>query len=347
MALELRMGFTHIKGAVMKRGVAGRSIGLLVGLVGLAFAPAAHAQADAGHYPNKPVHILVGFGPGGGMDLLARIVGQKLSERLGQPVIIDNKPGAGAMLAAELLARAPADGYTLLVAPNSTFVINPAVYTKLAYSPRDDFAPIVQLAKMPCVLVVSAGSPVRSVPDLIAYAKAHPDKANAAGSSASFQLATALFNSKSGAPLTYVGYKSTSEAVTAIVGGEILAALLDSPPVAPQMDAGALRALAVASSRREPLFPGVPTLEEAGIRGAEINLWGGLFAPAHTPADVVARLEKDAIAVVKQPDVQERLRALKTEPGGDLASTEFSAFIASEMARWTTIAKAANIKIEP
>ncbi len=306
--------------------------------------PIAVLAADA--YPSHAIHILVGFSPGGGMDLLARTVGQKMSEDLGQPVVIDNKPGAGAMLAAELAARAPADGYTLLVAPNSTMVINPAVYTKLAYSPRTDFAPISMLASIPCVLVVRAGLAVKSAQDLVAYAKAHPANANASGSSASFQLATEMFKMRTGAPLTYVAYKGTSEAVQAVVSGEILAGLLDAPPVAPQIAGGTLRALAVASPKREPMFPDVPTLDEQGIHGAEINLWGGLFAPAATPRPVLDKLEAEIKAMIKKPDIQARLRALKVEPVGN-GSAEFKQFIASEIDRWTAVARAAHIKIEP
>jgi tripartite-type tricarboxylate transporter receptor subunit TctC len=313
---------------------------LLTGLV-LNSPPAA---ADA--YPSRPIHVLVGFGPGGGMDLLARIVGQKLSEQLKQPVVIDNKPGAGAMLAAELEAHAAPDGYTLLVAPNSTMVINPAVYTKLAYSPRTDFAPISMLASIPCVLVVRAGLAVKSAGDLVAYAKAHPANANASGSSASFQLATEMFKLKTGAPFTYVSYKSTNEAVEAVMSGEVLAGLLDAPPVAPQLAAGTLRALAVASPRREPLFANVPTLEEQGIHGAEINLWGGLFAPAATPRPVIDKLQGEVASAMKDAGVRQRLAALRVEPVGD-SSAEFARFIAAEVERWTAVAKSAHISIEP
>ena len=307
------------------------------------WATTAAAQAN---YPSKPIHIIVGFAAGGGNDILARIVGQKLSENIGQPVVIENKPGAGAIIATELVARAPADGYTVLVGASGAIVINPAVYTKLPYDPLRDFVPVSMMASFPLFLVVSPTLPVKSVPDLVAYAKAHPDKAHYAGASAAFELATELFKTHTGLKADFVAYKSTTESVTAIISDEVLFTIGDSPAVAGPIKSGQVKALAVTSPKRSSEIPDVPTMQEQGVRGADVALFSGFFLPRATPAPIVQKLQDEVIRVIKAPDVQQRLRGLSAEPAG-ITSAEFRKVIEKEIPQWTEVARAANIKIEP
>jgi tripartite-type tricarboxylate transporter receptor subunit TctC len=208
-------------------------------------------------YPTRPICIVVGFGPGGGNDIIARMIGQKLTERLGQPVIVENKPGAGAIIATEHVARATPDGYTLLLGATGSITINPAVYRKLSYDTLRDFAPISIVASFPLLLCVNAAAPMKSVAELVAYANANPTKANYASSPAAFQLTTELFKMKTGAPLQHVPYKSSGEMLTAVLGGEVLVALADAPPVAGHVRAGTLRVLAITSAKRAAEYPDV------------------------------------------------------------------------------------------
>ena len=304
------------------------------------------AQGDpAASYPAKPIRIVVGFGPGGGNDIFARLIGQKLGERLGQPVLVENKPGAGAAIATEYVAKATPDGYTLLLGATGAMTINPAVYSKLSYDTVRDFAPISMIASFPLLLTVNAAAPARTVAELVAYAKANPAKANYASSSAAFQLATELFKMKTGAPLEHIAYKSSGEMLTAVVGGEVLVALADAPPVSGHVKAGKIRALAVTSTKRMPEYPDVPTMAEAGVPDLDVRLWSGLFAPAATPAGVVKKLEKEVIEIIKLPDVRERLVGLSVDPAGDTGEA-FARLISTELTRWAAIAKAANIKLD-
>jgi tripartite-type tricarboxylate transporter receptor subunit TctC len=304
------------------------------------------AQGDpATGYPNKPIRIVVGFGPGGGNDIFARLIGQKLGERLGQPVLVENKPGAGAIIGTEFVAKAAPDGYTLLVGATGAMTINPAVYSKLPYDTVRDFAPISMIASFPLLLAVNAAAPPRTLQELVAYAKANPGKANYASSSAAFQLATELFKMKTGAPLEHIAYKSSGESLTAVISGEVLMALADAPPVSGHLKAGKVRALAVTSAQRMAEYPDVPTMAEAGVPDLDVRLWSGLFAPAATPAGIVKKLEQELIAIVKLPEVTERLMGLGVDPAGDTAEA-FARMIAAELPRWAAIAKAANIKLD-
>jgi tripartite-type tricarboxylate transporter receptor subunit TctC len=331
----------------MKRKVTRRGVlaGLAAGAIGGRHVPA-QAQSDpAISYPGKPIRIVVGFGPGGGNDIFARLIGQKLSERLGQPVLVENKPGAGAIIATEYVARAVPDGYTLLVGATGAMTINPAVYTKLSYDTVRDFAPISMIASFPLLLTVNSAAPARTVAELVAYAKANPAKANYASSSAAFQLATELFKMKTGALLEHIAYKSSGEMLTAVVGGEVLVALADAPPVSGHLKAGKIRALAVTSAKRLAEYPDVPTMAEAGVPDLDVRLWSGLFAPVATPAAIVKKLEKELIEIIKLPDVRERLVGLSVDPAGDTAQA-FAQMIAQDLVRWAAIAKAANIKLD-
>jgi tripartite-type tricarboxylate transporter receptor subunit TctC len=322
------------------------SIGICLGLIALGAmaAPPASAQEDAAKYPTRPIHIVVGFTPGGGNDILARIVGQKLSESLGQPVVIDNKPGGGAIVATEYVANAAPDGYTLLVGASGAMTINPAVYAKLNYDSIRDFVPLSELGSFPLILIVNASSPFKSVADLVAYAKANPDKTNYSSASAAFQVATELFKQKTGAPMQEIPYKGANDSVMAVISGQVTATIADAGPVAGQIKGGQVRALAVAAPKRVADFPDVPTMKEAGA-DVEAVLWSGLFAPKNTPPAIVKKLEGELMKIARMPDVIEHLKPLGIDSVGN-SSEEFSKILAADIARWTAVAKAANIKIE-
>ena len=294
-------------------------------------------------YPTRAIHIVVGFTPGGGNDIIARVFGQKLSEGLGQPVIIENKPGAGAILATEYVARSAPDGYTLLVGASGAMVINPAVYEKLNYDTMRDFKPVSELGSFPLILIVNAASPFKSLADLVAYAKANPAKANYSSSSAAFQLATELFKQKTGVPMQMIPYKGANDSVTAVISGEVTATIADAGPVTSQINGGHARALAVAAPKRVESLPDVPTMKEAGA-DVEAVLWSGIFVPAATPPEIVAKLEAEFIRIARLPDVVSRLKLLNIDSVGN-SSEEFSRIIAADLERWKAVARAGNIKM--
>lgn len=311
-------------------------------LTACAVAPAS-AQEDPAKYPTRPIHIIVGFAAGGGNDIIARIFGQKLSESLGQPVIVENKPGGGAIVATEFVAKSPPDGYTLLMSA-SGLSINPAVYAKLPYDAVNDFVAVSELGSFPLIMIVTAASPIKTVADLVTYAKANPDKTNYASSSASFQLVTELFKQKTGAPMQVIPYKSANESVLAVISGQVTTTIADAGPVVSQVKSGTARALAVATPRRIEDLPDVPTLKEAGA-DVEAVLWSGIFAPKATPSAIVKKLEGELMRIARLPDVIARLKPLGIESVGN-SSEEFARILAADIARWGAVAKSANIKIE-
>ncbi len=304
------------------------------------------AQDIASNYPAQPVRIIVGFTAGGGTDILARLIGQKLSEAWHQPVIIENKPGAGAIVATDYVAKATPDGYTLLMGASGAMAINPATYAKLPYSSQRDFVPISMVASFPLMLVVNAKSPIKTVQELIAFAKANPDKSNYASSSTAFQLATELFKMKSGAPMEPITYRGSGDSLIAVISGNVLATIADTIPVAPQLAGGQVRALAVTSPQRMTEYPDIPTMAEAGVAGVDVQLWAGLFAPAGTPPAIVNKVQSEIARIVKLPEVRARMRDLAIDPVGN-TSDEFARMLTADIARWTVVAKAANIKIAP
>ena len=304
------------------------------------------AEDPATRYPARTIRIVVGFSPGGGNDILARLVGQKLSESLGQPVVIENKPGASAIIGTEYVARQAPDGYTLLVGATGAMTVNPAVYQKLGYSTLRDFAPISMIASFPLFLVVNAAAPHRSVQDLVAYAKANPAKSNYASSSTAFQLPTELFKLRTGAPFEHIGYRGSGDSLVALISGTVNMAFIDASPVSGQIKANQVRALAVTSRERAPEFPDVPTMAEAGIPDMEIALWSGLFAPAGTPAPIVRKLETEVMRIARLPDVRARMKDLAVEPEGS-TSEELAQIIRQDIERWSAVAKEANVRIEP
>src|SRR3984893_9911268 len=271
--------------------------------------PPARAQEDPSKYPTRAIHIVVGFTPGGGNDIIARIVGQKLSESLGQPVIIDNKPGGGAIVATEYVAKSAPDGYTLLVGASGAIAINPAVYVKLSYDPIRDFVPISELGSFPLILIVNASSPIRSVAELVAFAKSNPDKTNYSSSSAAFQLVTELFKQKTGAPMQEIPYKGANDSVMAVISGQVTATIADAGPVSGQVKGGPVRALAFPAPQPTHDLPDVPTLKEAGA-DVDAVLWSGLFAPRQTPPAIVKKLEGELMRILRLPGVIARLKTL-------------------------------------
>jgi tripartite-type tricarboxylate transporter receptor subunit TctC len=312
--------------------------------VGAFAATAAQGQVDpAQGYPAKPIRVVVGFTAGGGTDVVARLVGQKVSEALGQPVVVENRLGASGIIAAEYVAKASPDGYTLLVSPSTVFTINPIMYTKLPYSPVRDFVPVSKAVTFPFVLVVDASRPIRSMKDLVEYVRANPGKANNGGPSALFQLALELFKVRTGTKVEYIPYKGSNETVAAVMAGDVLMAILDTGPVTGPLRGGKVRGLAVTSAQRMAGFPDIPTMSEAGLQNMEIEGWMGMFAPAGTPMAIVRKLQNEVQRSVKLPDVREKINALQLVPSGS-TSEEFARSIGSDLERWSTIAKSANIK---
>jgi tripartite-type tricarboxylate transporter receptor subunit TctC len=320
----------------------GRTFFSGIWLIAIAAVTSASAQEDPAKYPSKPIHIIVGFAAGGGNDIIARVFGQKLSESLGQPVIVENKPGGGAIVATEYVAKSPPDGYTLLMSA-SGISINPAVYAKLPYDAVNDFVAVSELGSFPLIMIVSASSPIKSVAELVAYAKANPDKMNYASSSASFQLVTELFKQKTGAPMQVIPYKSANESVLAVISGQVTTTIADAGPVTGQVKSGTARALAVAAPKRMEDLPDVPTLKEAGV-DVDAVLWSGIFVPKTTPPAIVRKLEGELMRIARLPDVIARLKPLGIDTIGN-SSEEFTKILAADIARWGEVARAADIKI--
>ncbi len=316
---------------------------LLAALAGAAPAILAPAPARAQEYPVKPIRIIVGYSVGGGNDLIARVVTPKMAEDLGQPVIIENKPGAQSIIAAEFVAKAPADGYTVLMGPSGPMTMNPATYSKLPYAPLRDFTPVSMIGSFPLVLAVNPALPVKSVKELIDYAKARPNQVNYASSAAPFQMAAELFNQRTGTQFAHIPYKGSGDSAKAVMSGEVTMTIADPPPISGPIKSGQLRPLAVTAAHRHPSFPDVPTMAEAGIPDMEISLWTGFFVPAGTPPAIVQKLQREVARVVRLPEMRERLGSLGVDPVGN-TSEEFGRILARDIERWTAVAKAANIK---
>jgi len=296
-------------------------------------------------WPVRPIRLVVGYTPGGGNDLIARIVAARLQDKLGQPVVVDNKPGAQSIVAAEIVAKAPPDGYTLMIAPSGPMTINPAVYAKLPYNPIQDFVPISLLAEFPLLLLVGAEQPVQSVKELIEFGRANPKAANYASSATPFQLAAELFNQRTASAFQHIPYRGSGDAVQAVVAGQVLMTIADSGPSAGPLKAGKLRALAITTAKRPPAFPDIPTFAEAGIADMEITLWTGIVAPAGTPADIVDRLQDAISDTVELPAVHSALEAINVDARATTPA-EFRDMIARDTARWKAVATKANIKLD-
>jgi tripartite-type tricarboxylate transporter receptor subunit TctC len=305
------------------------------------------APALAQNYPTKPIRILIAQAPGSATDVVSRVVGNRLSEGLGQPVVIEARPGAGGLVGTEAAARSAPDGYTLFMANNSTHGSNPAVYAKLPYDAVNDFAPIGFVASVPYVLVVDPSLPVKNVQELIALAKSKSGKLNyaSAGNGSTHHFCGELLKSMSGIDILHIPYKGSPPAITGLLGGEVSLMFANVADIGSQIKAGKVKPLAVTTAKRAASLPDVPTMSEAGLPGFEIVSWFGLLAPAGTPAPIVARLNAETVKVLERPDVKAALanQGLEVAPG---TPEQFAAHIKSEIAKFTKIGKAAGIKAE-
>ncbi len=301
------------------------------------------AKADT--YPSRPVHLIVAFVPGSASDIVARLIGQQLSQRLGQPFIIDNKPGAGGNLGVEAALHSAPDGYTLFL-PSSADAINATVYGNLNFNLIRDFAPIGSIADGPLVLVVNPSFPAKTVPEFIAYAKANPGQINfgSAGIGTVAQLAGELFKSMAGVDLVHVPYRGLAPAITDLIGGRVQAIFSTMPPAVAQVRAGKLRALAVTSAKRSEALPDLPTIGDF-LPGYEATLMIGLGAPKETPAEVVEKLNQEVNACLADPEIKTRLTDLGDTPVA-MSPTQFGKFIADETEKWAKVIKTAGIKAE-
>ena len=303
----------------------------------------ARAQTDT--YPSKTIRLIVGFAAGGGNDLIARILADKLQTSLGQTVVVENKVGAGGRIAAEYVMSQPADGHTLLLGASGAMVISPAVMEKFPYVSTRDFVPVSQVAAFPLVMVIGMDHPAKTVKEFVEWAKANPDKSNYGTTSPAFTLAVELFKLKSGAPITAIPYKSGNEMVVSVMGGNSSITIVDPPPAAPQIAAGKLRGLAVTATTRSEDMPDVPTIAEAGYPDVLVSLWSGIFVPKGTPDPIVRKLESEIHRIMQLPDVKQKFRTMATNTVGG-TSQEFVALIDKETEMWRGVAKAANLKFE-
>jgi len=321
-------------------------LGLCALGAGAALAIEAKAQGDAGvgGWPKQPIRILVGFAAGGGNDVVARMVAQRLSEKLGQSVVVENRPGAGSIIAYEQVARAAPDGHTLLIAPFGATIVNPAVYAKLPYDPAA-LQPLSIVASFPFVLVVPSDLQIDSVNGLVAHAKAHPDKANYGTPSVTFQLLVEQMKALTGAPFEHIPFKSTTEVLTAMLNGQLMMSFVDPGPLSGHLKGGRVKALAQSGSARFPLLPDIPTMAEVGMPGIVMDSFMGFMAPRGTPEPIAKRLESEFIAMTKDAEFSEKIRHHGLVPVGSTA-TEFADRIAREVPIWKDVAAKAKIKLE-
>jgi len=314
-------------------GIAGACC--IAAAVCISCAGAAHAQA----YPSKPIRLVVPLAPGGTTDILARLMAQRLAESLGQPVVVDNRPGAGGNIGNEVVARSLPDGYTLLMtAP--PLVINPGLYKKIGYHPLNDYTPIMMVASVPVVLAVNPAVPAKNVKELIALAKANPGRLNYASSGigGTNHLGGAMFATMAGVDIVHIAYKGSGPALTDLLAGQVQMQLSGLPPLLPFIKSGKLRALGIAGAKRTASLPEVPTIAEAGVPGYEATSWQGLSAPAKLSAPILSLLHGRLVKIMALPDVQTRIVELGAEPVGDTPA-EFARFIRSEYEKWGPIIK--------
>ena len=305
------------------------------------------ASASAGAFPDKPVRFVIGFTPGGPSDILARAVGQKLAERWGQQVVIENRPGAGGNLAAEAVAKSAPDGYTWLLGNNSILATNHALYRKLPYDPVKDFAPVALVAMQPNILVVHPDVKANSVMELVSLAKQNPGKMNYAssGAGAAAHLAGELFKTMAGVDIVHVPYKGAQPALTDLIAGQVQLMFATSASVIPYVKAGRLRALAVTTAQRSPSVPELPTVSEAGLAGFEATTWHGVVIPAAAPAPLVQKLNQDINAVLKEKELSERLTGLGAEVLTG-SPRDFADYIAREIPKWTKVVRDSGAKAD-
>jgi tripartite-type tricarboxylate transporter receptor subunit TctC len=298
-------------------------------------------------YPNRTIRLVVPFPAGGTTDILAREVAQKLTEVLGQAVVVDNRPGAAGNIGSDLVAKSAPDGYTLLMGTVGTHAINPSLYSKMPYDHVKDFTPVVLVAGVPNVLVVNPALPVKSVPDLIKFAKDKPGQINFAssGSGTSIHLSGELFKTMAGVDMTHVPYKGSSPALTDLIGGQVQIMFDNLPSALPQIKGGRLRAIAVTSLKRAPVLPDIPTINESGLPGFEASSWFGVLAPAGTPAAVVARINTEVNKWLQSADAREKLLGQGAEAAGG-SPEQFANHIRAESEKWTKVVKASGAKVD-
>jgi tripartite-type tricarboxylate transporter receptor subunit TctC len=304
-----------------------------------------HAQAPA--WPSKPIRYVVPFAAGGSTDILGRTIAEKLSVALGQPVVVENKPGAGGGLGATEVAKATPDGYTIMGGTISSHAINASLYKDLAYDPVRDFVAVTLIARVPNMLVVNNDVKAKDVAELIKLMKSTPGKWNfaSAGNGTSQHLSGELFKGMAGVEMQHIPYKGSPPALTDVMGGSVSMTFDNITTAWPLAKGGKLRALAVTTTKRSPVAPDVPTLAESGLPGYEVGSWQGVFAPAGTPPDVVKRLNSEIVKIINMPDVQKKLLELGAEPVGDTPE-QFGAFVKSEVAKWGDVVKKSGAKVD-
>ena len=319
----------------------------LGGLVAVMLCAQATSVAQtAGSFPNQPVRMVVPYPPGGPTDITARVVAAEMSKTIGQNIVIDNRPGASGMIGSEMVTKATPDGYTLL-ANASIHVINPSVYPDMRFDAIKDFTPITQLAQVPLVLVVPANSPIKSVKDLVEYAKANPGKVNfgSAGSASAQHLAGESFKIAAGIQMQHIPYKGSAPALTDLAGGQLQLMFDSMPSATPMINSGKLRAIAVTTTTRAKARPDLPTIAESGFPGFDISTWYAYWAPKGTPADVVEKLAASAAQALKNPEVIAKYEAMGAEPVGSTPA-QFAAYVESEAKKWSEIVKKSGAKLD-
>ena len=304
------------------------------------------ASASAQHYPTRPIRLVVPQSAGGSTDLVARPLAQRVAEAMKGSVVVDNRPGAGSTIGTDIAAKAPADGYTLL-AVAASFTMSPSLYKKLPFDPVNDFAPISLLSSLPNILVVHPAQPVKSVKDLLAYAKSRPGQLNysSSGIATGTHMSMELLKNMAGISMTHIPYKGGAPSVTALLSSEVQLCFATISTVLPHVKSGRLRALAVSSARRATAAPEVPTIAESGVPGYDYASWIGLLAPAKTPPAIVARWHTESARVMQMPEMKTLLQHEGSEPIGN-SPQEFGKIIRAEVERWKTVSKAAGIKAE-
>ena len=315
---------------------------ILIACLMIALAPGAAAQSD---YPNRPLRLVVTVPPGGAADFIARLVGAKLAESLAQPVLVDNRAGAGGTIAADAVAKAPADGYTLLQNSITTHGVGPHLYAKLPYDPVKDFAPVTGLALLPLIMAINADLPFKSVQELVAGAKRGSLNFASSGNGGAPHMAGELFKSETGAPITHVPYKGSGPAVADLVGGRVQIMFDAAPSLIQHVKSGKLRVLAAASAQRNRLLPEVPTFAELGYPKIAVSLWYGLLAPAGTPRPVIDRLNRETRKVLDAADIRDKLLAQGAEPMPG-SPEAFASFMQEESAKWAPVVKQAGVKLD-
>ena len=298
-------------------------------------------------FPTKPIRIIVAYTPAGTTDILARAIGQKMSETWGQPVIVDNRAGAAGNIGTEVAARATPDGHTLIMGTAGTHGINVSLYRKLSWHPVNDFAPVSLSAMVPNIMVVNNSLPVKNVREFVAHVKANPGKLSygSPGNGSTAHLSMELFKSMTGSTIVHIPYKGSAGVLSDVMGGQIAVTIDNMPPYIPQVKAGKIRALAVSTNKRSSAMPDLPTIAEAGVPGYEAGAWFGLLAPSGTPKTIVAQLSAESARILKLPDMSKRISELGAEPVGSTPE-QFAELIKTEIAKWAKVIKDANVELQ-